>query len=132
MTNPQGTRWESEIVSGAQGVNLPADRYPKRGQKGEPDLWIGHSTPDKTIGVLFWKRLVGKKGDGPRQPDGERRVVVVEYNDFLELIAELDESSPIRHRIEVQAKWTKALNVTRVLGELRSWMKENYLTWLSH
>lgn len=126
MTNPQGTIWESEIVNAFKSLGLKADRHPKRGQPGEPDLWIGN--PDATVGVLAWKRLVGKKGDGPRKPDGERRVVVMEFDDFRQLVKafnELADKAGLTRSIsfQVQAKWTTNLNVTKTLGLLRSWLK---------
>lgn len=36
--------------------------------------------------VLAWKRIVGKKGDGPRQPLGEREVVVMDVTTFRMLL----------------------------------------------
>lgn len=124
MTNPQGTQWESELRDAVRRMHIPADRYPKRGQKGEPDVWIGHeSRPDSIIPVLSWKRLTKNKGAKRRSPDGERDVVVMRTTDFLRLVNLLHNDS--RFRYEVQSKWTQNLNVTRVLGELVNWLEEH-------
>lgn len=48
-----------------------------------------------------------------------RAVVVLDWEDFLEML----EYVPVT--FDVQAKWTERLNVTRVLGELRSWLREH-------
>lgn len=121
MTNKQGTEWESEIVQKVQEQDTlyhSADRYPKRGQKGEPDLYIGVPNGKHSYPALIWKRLV--KGDGQRRkPDGVRAVVVLDWEDFQEMLHYM----PVT--FDVQAKWTERLNVTRVLGELRSWMREH-------
>lgn len=67
MTNPQGTQWESEIVRSVREKDTlyhSSDRYPKRGQKGEPDLYIGVPNSKHAYPALIWKRLVktgGKK-----------------------------------------------------------------------
>lgn len=130
MTNPQGTQWESEIVNRANDAGLHADRYPKRGQGHEPDLWVGAGDSrraDELVPVLAWKRLVGKKSQGRRKPDGERDVVVLRYEDFLMMASLIDEHSPTTCRYEVQAKWKTNVNVTRVLSGLVNWMKENLL-----
>lgn len=128
MTNPQGTKWETEIVLRATQQGMYAGRYPKMAQGDEPDVWIGHASvpsADVTIPLVMWKRLVGVKKDGPRRPDGERDVVVMSYNDFLTMAGWIAEEAPVRFRYEVQAKWTAALNVTRTLAGLRRWMKEH-------
>lgn len=128
MTNPQGTQWETDLVLAAKAVGLRADRFPKRGQKGEPDLWIGTPDVDSAIPVLAWKRLTGKKSDGRRKPDGARQVAVLDMADFLYLIRELDHCRNFLGggqvvTVMVQAKWAAALNPTRVLGLLQSWLK---------
>lgn len=124
MTDSQGTKWESEIRSRAQARGFNADRYPKRGQGGEPDVWIepNYSRPQpRYIGIVAWKRLVGKRsGPQRRKPDGERDTVTLALDDFLDLLEYVDDGV----RVEVQAKWKAALNVTRTLGELRDWIKE--------
>lgn len=119
MTNKQGTAWESEIREQAKKNSANADRYPKRGQKAEPDLYIG-AEDLPAVPAVFWKRLVGLKSDGRRKPDGERKVVVIGYNDFMQYILP---HVPVRW--EIQAKWTSTLNVTRTLHELRTWLKEH-------
>lgn len=67
MTNKQGTAWESEIREQAKKNSANADRYPKRGQKAEPDLYIG-AEDLPAVPAVFWKRLVGLKSDGRRKP----------------------------------------------------------------
>lgn len=122
MTNSQGTVWETEIVRAASNSHdHRTGRHPKRGQANEPDVYFlyKYGIPDGTIPVVAWKRLVGKKGDGPRQPDGERRVVVIGFDDFIDLLPFLP------YDFEVQAKWTANLNVTKTLAGLRAWMKEH-------
>ena len=128
MTNSQGTQWETEILKRAWPFGLVGLRYPKRAQKHEPDLYLDHHSASardwdkRTIGVVMWKRLTGPKSNTPRTPrtpDGERRVVVLELEDFLRLVSD----SSYDYHIEVQAKWAAALNPTRTLGGLRSWMQ---------
>jgi hypothetical protein len=126
MTNSQGTQWETEILKRAGDYGLTGLRYPKRAQKHEPDLYLNHvgvlSLPPHGVvqlGIVAWKRLTGKKSGKPRTPDGERRVVVLEFDDFLRLVSH----SRYDYHVEVQAKWAAALNPTRTLGGLRSWMK---------
>lgn len=128
MSNPQGTQWETQIVNAAHKIGLKADRFPKRGQAGEPDLYIGKPS-DSGIPVVFWKRLVGKKTPGkPRKPDGERTVVIIGAEDFMYMVRELENyrnGSPMADvtSIMVQAKWTAALNPTRTLWLLRCWLR---------
>lgn len=126
MTDAQGTKWESEIVNRAMdATQFGAGRYPKRGQKGEPDVWIG--APDKkgSIAWVVWKRLVGKRsGPERRKPDGERDTVTLTLDDALYLL-ELARMSDPTITVDIQAKWKSALNVTRTLGELRDWTKEH-------
>lgn len=126
MTNPQGTQWESEIRNAMLSAGVKADRFPKRGQADEPDLWIGGPAFDG-IPILAWKRLVGKKGNGPRQPDGERRVVVIEFDDFRRIVRTLSELKGEDPVFLVQAKWTTNLNVTKTLGNLRRWCRERLM-----
>jgi hypothetical protein len=125
LTNPQGTVWESQVRDRALELRFDSARHPKRGQKHEPDVWVTvpGATRNPVIGALFWKRLVGTKGNGPRQPDGERRVVVLAEEEFWLLLTLIDPEHEVR--FEIQAKWAKALNVTRVLGGLRDWLKQH-------
>lgn len=121
MTNRQGTEWETEIVRTIQELDTlyhSAGRYPKRAQKGEPDVWIGVPESRDPIPIVAWKRLV-KTGGKRRAPDGERAVVVIGWEDFQKMLDFLP------FMFEVQAKWTERLNVTRTLHELRTWLREN-------
>lgn len=135
MTNKQGTEWESEIVNNVKkDLSAVSDRYPKRAQIGEPDLFMqfhahaGTIKHTRVLPALFWKRLVGKKGNGPRRPDGVRRVVVIPAEDYLYLLERASFHEALRGvgiKVLVQAKWTTNLNVTKVLGELVDWMKSH-------
>lgn len=120
MTNHQGTEWETEIVTKASkfhGYGM-AGRYPKRGQADEPDVWIGKAEDPHAVPVVGWKRLVGRKKDGRRKPDGERAVFIIGADDFFEYVLPY-----VPHTFDVQAKWTSTLNVTRTLAGLRAWLK---------
>lgn len=120
MTNPQGTTWETQIRKDMEDAGRRSGRHPKRGQPGEPDVWVGEPDSLEPIPLVAWKRLV--KNGGPRRvPDGVRAVAVVDWEDFLDMIYYL----PPAFTFEIQAKWTERLNVTRVLGKLKDWLKEN-------
>lgn len=119
MTNHQGTLWETEIVQAARLFQRPAGRYPKRGQADEPDVWIGQAEDVEAIPIVAWKRLVGAKADGRRKPDGERAVIVISFDDWNRYVLPY-----VPYSFDVQAKWTGALNVTRTLAGLRTWLKE--------
>lgn len=121
MTNPQGTQWETKIVKSALHFGRLAGRHPKRGQRGESDVWIEpRQTSAIKIPVVLWKRLVGKKREGRRKPDGERAVVIIGADEFFSYILPY-----VPVGFEIQAKWTSTLNVTRTLAELRAWMKDH-------
>jgi hypothetical protein len=114
MSKPkaQGTSWETEFVRRAQQAGHVAARYAEGGTHDVADVWIGDPQPAPgDITVLAWKRLVG---EGRRQPDGERDVVVIRTDDFLRILSHV--GSPVVH---VECKATQALNVTRVLFRAR-------------
>lgn len=122
MGNRQGTEWESDIVRESESRGFKADRLRQRGIAGEPDLFIGQhpKTAVNYFPALMWKRLV-KKGGARRVPDGVRAVVVMDVNDWFDILEEIDAIDPEwmeRTSIVVQAKWTERLNVTRVLADL--------------
>lgn len=120
MTDWQGTRWESDLRDAFKKDGFMSDRYPKRGQKGEPDLWVCTQKNEETLGILAWKRLVGKRSAKERRkPDGIRDVVVMSLDDFRKLLPY------VPYDFDIQAKWTARLNVTRTLAELHDWLKEN-------
>lgn len=121
----QGTGYESKLVKQFRALEqygVESDRYPLKGIKGEPDLYVKFGWPSERrnlslrIPVLVWHRIVNT-GEGPRKPDGERDVVVLSLVDFLALLEAVDEE--VAARIEVQAKACERLNVTRVLADLR-------------
>lgn len=116
MTNPQGTAWESEIETDTGGLRLV-----KRGQKDEADVFIEGSNPTAEIPALFWKRIV-KTGKKVRQPLGERKVVVLRYDDFLDMLEKMDEYG-LSPSVYVQAKWAEQISVTKVLGGLSNWLE---------
>lgn len=120
----QGTTWETAIVRRFKADNIHAARLPLRGQRGEPDLEVGVPSWDQPLPVVMWKRLVKARGSKKRVPDGEKEVVVLGLDDFVHLYAiathDTDLDPP---RLLVQAKATERLNVTRVLGELRTALK---------
>ncbi len=61
-----------------------------------------------TLVALVWHRLV--KGNGSRrEPDGVRRVVVLDFEDFAHLAKRAE------IRIVIECKATERLNVTRAL-----------------
>ena len=114
MSKPkaQGTSWESEFVRRAQSAGLVAARHAEGGSSDVADVWVGSPTPEYgDITVLAWKRLVG---EGRRQPDGERDVIVLRTDDFLRILSHV--GSPVVH---VECKATQALNVTRSLFKAR-------------
>ena len=121
----QGTAWESAIVRRAkEETGDHAARLPLRGVKGEPDLEIGSPSPFyEDLAAVFWKRLVKAKGKKKRVPDGELEVVVMSTDDFWKLYHRARAAGPRPPRVLVQAKATERLNVTRVLGELRTAIK---------
>lgn len=118
MTNPQGTAWETDIVRRAEAQGLGARRLVKQSQKDEADVLIEGLSGD--LPALFWKRIV-KRGGKNRSPLGERYVVVLTVDDFLDLLARVD-SYGLAPRVWVQAKWAEQISVTKVLGGLRNWL----------
>lgn len=125
MANPnkkQSTEWESSLVSLGQGLGFEADRYPLRGQAGEPDLyWRSGPGTGRAVPVLAWKRLVGVKREGRRKPLGVRDVIVLTPEDF----AYLAERAAINGYYLFQAKAAQQISVTKVLGGLIAWCKKH-------
>lgn len=126
MSNPNGqagARWEAEVRSRLQGSEgWLADRHPKRGVKGEPDIWatVPHPPPGGAFPVLAWKRLTrNEAGARRRTPDGVRAVAVLEWESLVRLWEEAG-----RPPLQVQCKAAQQINVTRVLGRLISALKE--------
>lgn len=113
----QGTAWESEIVRRAQDYGLTSARHAEGGSDDVADVWIGAPTPEPgDITVLAWKRLVG---EGRRQPDGERDVVVMRLEDFLRLIHASVTPMCSDAAVHIEAKARQTLNVTRELFKAR-------------
>jgi len=128
MTNPQGTTWETETVTKCETRGLVAQRLVKQSQKDEADVKIQGNSAAWNIPVVAWKRIV-KTDAKVRQPLGERRVVIIGFDDFLDLLEELwlhgqsfkleDGEMPT---IWVQNKWAQQISVTKVLAGLRQWL----------
>lgn len=113
----QGTAWESELVRRAQDHGLVAGRHAEGGSGDVADIWIGDPTPETgDLTVVAWKRLTG---DGPRRtPDGERDVVVIRLDDFLNLIGSVT-TTRWNGAVHVECKARQTLNVTRTLFKAR-------------
>lgn len=120
----QGTRLESYIVAQAKEYGMAADRLPKRAVAGEPDLFIGvHPTATMLrMPVLIWKRLVRKDGRKRRSPSGVGKVVVLEFDDFMELAYLAGKERD--YSFLVQAKATQVLSVTNVLHSVKQAIKK--------
>jgi hypothetical protein len=125
MTNPQGTEWETATVNDAKERGIPAIRLVKQSQKNEADVLIGNSHVHPQgwhIPVVFWKRLAPKKrGQAKRQPLGERYVVIIGRDDFMEIM-EMLWTENLAPTLWVQNKWAEQISVTRVLKGLRDWL----------
>ena len=122
MTNPQGTKWETEIVTYVNDVGIPAVRLVKQGQKDEADVLLGNRFSARwSIPVVAWKRLASKKeGQKQRQPLGERRMVIMGFSEFVYLLTLLEDWD--LPAVYVQAKWTERLSVSKTLDGLRKWL----------
>lgn len=128
MTNPQGTKWETETVKACENRELVAQRLVKQSQKDEADVKIQGNSTHWHIPVVAWKRIV-KTDAKVRQPLGERKVVIIGFDDFLDILEELwkhgrdfrvdDAEVPT---IWVQNKWVQQISVTKVLAGLRQWL----------
>lgn len=122
MTNPQGTAWETETVNRAKDRGIPARRLVKQSQKDEADVLMGGDDDSWHIPALFWKRIVKAKKGKPRQPLGERYVVVLGVDDFLDLLERYQHDRDGLPHIWVQNKWAEQISVTKVLYGLRKWL----------
>jgi Holliday junction resolvase len=107
----QGTAFETELVKTFAANGFDAGRYPEGGANdigdvwfddGDLYMWVVEAKATERLNVtrvlakakakaegrktaLIWKRLV--KGDGKRRvPDGEKVVVVIDLETFLELL----------------------------------------------
>ena len=124
MTNAQGTAWETATVNDALARGIPALRLVKQSQKDEADVLIGNSGTVSPLGwnipVVFWKRIV-RGGGKNRQPLGERYVVIIGRDDFMEMLEMLWTENLAPH-IWVQNKWAEQISVTKVLKGLRDWL----------
>ena len=114
----QGTSWESELVRRAQNAGLVAARHAEGGSGDVADIWIGDPTPRTgDITVIAWKRLTGD--GGRRTPDGERDVVILRTDDFLDLVSVFVTTPRYNRTVHVEAKARQTLNVTRELFRAR-------------
>jgi hypothetical protein len=126
-----GTAWETELVDTALSMGFMADRYPKRGQPDEPDLWWinphgwweTNNTHHHVLAVA-WKRLVKNEEGKRRRPDGERAVVTITLEDFAYLVYETQTRGLYPLTVDIQAKACQNLNVTRTLKGLKEWTKK--------
>jgi hypothetical protein len=100
---------------------MQALRLVKRGEKNEADVYLWGSGGDWEIPALFWKRIVKKPGKKVRQPLGERKVVVLRYEDFMDMLSVMY-TEGVAPAVWVQAKWAEQLSVTKVLGGLVEWL----------
>ena len=114
----QGTEHETRTVLDLKGIGYHAERIPEGGQNDRGDVEAYQYGRDQDVAplvVLFWKRLVKKEGQKRRVPDGERDVVVMRKQDFLDLI---HPGAPAY--LIVECKAAETVNVTRVLAKARS------------
>jgi hypothetical protein len=132
----QGTAWESELVDLALSMGFLADRYTKRGQADEPDLWwinphgwVPGVNASHHIQAVAWKRLVKNEEGKRRRPDGERAVVTITLEDFAYLVYEAQTRGLNPIAVDIQAKATQNLNVTRTLKGLREWTRKRAASW---
>ena len=109
----QGTAWESEAVKRAQDRGYIARRIAEGGSKDKGDVFIQGYGSEGTLVAVLWKRLVNS-GGRRRKPDGEKEVVILSYDDFLDLLM----GGPMPD-VVLECKATQTLNVTRVLGKAR-------------
>jgi Holliday junction resolvase len=109
----QGTRHESWIVSALDAIGITARRIAEGGSADEGDVeaiingerWVLEGKATQSLNVqkilgkarkkaggstpvaVIWKRLVKVAGMTNRQPvEGERTVVVLSWEDFVELV----------------------------------------------
>lgn len=107
----QGTRLESAVVERFRGLGLPARRIAEGGSKDIGDVYVKGSYLDEPpLVALVWHRLV--KGNGKRRtPDGLRRVAVLDFDAFVELVRRAESN------VIIECKATERLNVTRTLAK---------------
>ncbi len=113
----QGTSHETGTVVACQAKNIPAGRYAEGGSSDLGDVWIGQPYLDgdpNPIVAVYWKRLVNKEGQTRRAPDGDRDVIVIAFNDFLDIL-----TMTTVPNVTVECKATQQLNVTRTLANTR-------------
>lgn len=126
----QGTRWETQSVvdleEAADRLEVPvvARRRAKAGQKHEADVEAIYGGGTDRIGVVAWHRLVKKDGNKVRVPDGERKVAVLAWDDFVKLVSHAaDGHGSFQGTVYVQNKAAQQINATRTLAGLREWME---------
>lgn len=115
----QGTSWETECVNRANKHGMRAHRLAEGGPNDIGDVEIPTVDPGiRKIPAVAWKRLTDQ-GKGRRQPDGEKEVVIITMDDFMELIF----FSGFGAILECKA--TERLNVTRTLHKARKKVEAN-------
>lgn len=112
----QGTACETELVNRLQKRGLLAARLAEGGSADQGDVWaLAPPRPAGNRVALYWKRLVGE--GARRRPDGMRDVVVLDTEDFLDLLVMwMIQKGDIDSWV-FEVKATQALNVTRVLAK---------------
>jgi hypothetical protein len=112
-----GTAWESEIVELLRWAGMHPRRLAEGGQRDEGDIefydrtgerWVVEAkatanlnitrtlakAKDKAMGMapvaLVWKKLTRKGDNQRRTPDGERVVVIIDWETFMSLITRRD------------------------------------------
>lgn len=115
----QGTWWQTNFEQRLQARGLDAEVLAERGSNDLGDIIVrnvfGQGEP---IIAVAYRRLT-KQGGKRRKPLGEKEVVVVTAEDFLDLL----EASRLSAIIECKA--AQQISVTKVLKEAREKVKRN-------
>ena len=121
MSSPQvkqGTEWETTIRKDFEALGMFVTRTPKTGKADEPDL-IVYSSGDVQYPLVAWKQLRPGRRGGRRL---SHRVVVLNYADFLQLLARVPKDA--FRVLWIQAKASERLNAPATLRGLMTWVKQ--------
>jgi hypothetical protein len=118
----QGTTHETRTKYRILDEGIPADRLAEGGTYDAGDVWAvcppSPTNPDRV--ALWWKRLAPlKPGQKNRRPDGEREVVVITPEFFLELLEAWAEATDGQTGVVIECKAAQQINVTRLLHNAR-------------